>query len=172
MAAVWETDSKGRSHYMLRQELKNSCGPACVAMAEGIYKMQCMIDPEKRAREISKQYPKGFKEEEGTYPSNLAYVLNHIGVRAYKSEGVGGPKIFDYFWHYVGGRTPIIAQIKWSGNKGAHFALLTEIDRATHRMIFYDPWYGLVELDRKDLPNYSKSGASGVLNGWMTITYR
>ncbi len=171
MSARWAADSKGKMHYLLHQEKKMSCGPACIAMAEGMYKLQCMVDPEKRARDISQQYPGSFDEDNGTKASNLAYVLNHIGVQAYKSEGVGGPKIFEYFWHYCSERTPIIAHIAWSGG-GGHFTLLKEIDRSTHRMLFLDPWYDVVEVDRKDLPKYSPMGAAGTLSGWMTITYR
>ena len=50
------SDSKGNSHYVIFQELSMSCGPACVAMAESHYKKMCMIDPEKRARELSQKY--------------------------------------------------------------------------------------------------------------------
>lgn len=171
MSAVWGIDSKGRSHYLLRQEKKMSCGPACVAMAEQMYKMACMIDPEGRARNISQKYAGSFDEKNGTNASNLAYVLNHIGVQAYKSEGVGGSKIFDYFWHYISERTPIIAHIAWAGG-GGHFTLLKEIDKTTHRMLFLDPSYDVVEVDRNKLPNYSSGGAVGTLSGWMTITYR
>lgn len=111
MSARWVTDSRGRSHYLLHQELAQSCGPACVAMAEQIYKQACLIDPEGRARQISQLYPGSFDPKNGTLATNLAYVLNHIGVPAYRSEGVAGTRIFDYFWYYCGERTPIIAHI-------------------------------------------------------------
>lgn len=172
MSARWATDSKGRSHYLLHQELAQSCGPACVAMAESFYKQACMVDPEGRARQISQLYAGSFDPNNGTKASNLAYVLNHLGVQAYRSEGVGGTRIFDYFWYYLGDRTPIIAHIAWAGG-GGHFTLLREIDRSTHRMLFLDPWYDVVEVDRRNLPNYNAGGgANGTLSGWMTITYR
>lgn len=172
MGARWVTDSKGKSHYLLHQELAQSCGPACVAMCEEIYKQACMIDPEGRARTISQLYEGSFDPKNGTRASNLAYVLNHIGVPSYRSEGVGGAKIFDYFWAYCSDRTPIIAHIAWAGG-GGHFTLLRSIDRSTHRMLFYDPWYDVVEVDRANLPNYrTNSGASGQLSGWLTITHR
>jgi len=172
MSARWVTDSRGRSHYLLHQELAQSCGPACVAMAEQIYKQACLIDPEGRARQISQLYPGSFDPKNGTLASNLAYVLNHIGVPAYRSEGIAGTRIFDYFWYYCGERTPIIAHIAWAGG-GGHFTLLKEIDRSTHRMLFYDPWYDVVEVDRRNLPNYNAGGgANGTLSGWMTITHR
>ncbi|MER3429919.1 MAG: hypothetical protein C4324_02550 [Blastocatellia bacterium] len=172
MPARWAIDSQGRTHYLLHQEQAQSCGPACVAMAEQIYKQACMIDPEGRARQISQLYPGSFDPKNGTQASNLSYVLNHIGVPAYRTEGVAGGRIFDYFWYYCGSRTPIIAHIAWAGG-GGHFTLLVEINRTTHRMLFYDPWYDVVEVDRANLPNYNAGGgANGTLSGWMTITHR
>jgi hypothetical protein len=171
MSARWATDSKGRSHYLLHQEMDMSCGPACVAMTESLYKQACMIDPERRAREISQLYPKSFDPKVGTYPSNLSYVLNHIGVQAYRAEGIASNKLFDYFWAYCGDRTPIIAHIAWSGG-GGHFTMLRQIDKSDHRLIFLDPWYDVVEVARKALPKYGKGGAAGTLSGWMVITYR
>lgn len=171
MSARWGTDSKGNTHYLLHQEMSQSCGPACVAMAESFYKMACMVDPESRARQISQKFPGNFTAKGGTRSDNLAYVLNALGVQCYASEGAPSTKIFDYFWHYIGERTKIIAHISWNGG-GGHFTLLKEIDRSTHRMLFLDPWYDVVEVDRANLPAYSKNGAVGKLSGWLTITYR
>ncbi|MGD9629375.1 MAG: cysteine peptidase family C39 domain-containing protein [Pyrinomonadaceae bacterium] len=172
MGARWVTDSRGRSHYLLHQEMDNSCGPACVAMVEETYKQACMIDPEGRARQISQRYPGRFQAESGTTAGNLAYVLNAIGVPCYASECVPQNRLFDYFWHYVSSRTPIIAKIKWSGS-GRHFTVLKEVDTASHRLLFYDPWYDVVEVNRSDLPNYNAGGgAVGVLEGWLTIPHR
>lgn len=172
MSARWGTDSRGRSHYLLHQELDNSCGPASVAMAESFYKQACMIDPEGRARQISRQFPGRFEAASGTTAGNLAYVLNAIGVPCYASECVPQNRLFDYFWHYIGERTKIIAKILWSGG-GRHFTVLKEIDPATHRMLFLDPWYDVVEVDRARLPNYNAGGgAVGTLEGWLTITCR
>lgn len=145
-----------------------SCGPACVAMAESQYKQACMIDPEGRARQLSQQYPDRFTATGGTGAANLAYVLNAEGVPTFASTGVGASKIFDYFWHYIGDRTPIIAHIAWAGG-GGHFTLLRQID-ADHRMIFLDPWYDVVEVSRSSLPNYGIAG--GTLSGWLTIPHR
>jgi hypothetical protein len=147
-----------------------SCGPACVAMAESAYKLQCMIDPEARARQLSQNYPGKFTETGGTGAGNLAYVLNAEGVPAYAGTGVGPSKIFDYCWYYIGERTKIIAHISWSGG-GGHFTLLQQID-SDHRLIFLDPWYDVVEVPRASLPNYNAAGASGTLSGWLTITHR
>jgi hypothetical protein len=170
MVARWAADSRGRSHYLLHQEMSQSCGPACVAMAESFYKLACMLDPEARARELSQNYPGRFTATGGTGADNLAYVLNAEGVPTYRSTGVDTSKIFDYFWKYIGERTKIIAHVAWSGG-GGHFTLLKQID-ADHTMIFLDPWYDVVEVARARLPNYNVGGASGTLSGWLTITHR
>jgi hypothetical protein len=170
MTARWATDSRGRSHYLLHQEMDQSCGPACVAMAESFYKLACMVDPEGRARQLSQNYPGRFTASGGTTAGNLAYVLNAEGVPTYASECVSQNRLFDYFWAYVGDRTPTIAKILWNGG-GRHFTVLRQID-ADHRLIFLDPWYDVVEVPRSQLPNYNANGASGVLEGWLTITHR
>ena len=170
MSARFRTDSKGRTHYILHQEMSQSCGPACIAMAESLYKLQCMIDPEGRARQISQNYPGSFTAAGGTRADNLAWVLNAIGVPSYAGTDVTQAKLFDYFWQYIGERTPIIAHISWSGG-GGHFTLLRQIE-ADHTMIFLDPWYVVVEVPRAQLPNYNVAGASGTLSGWLTITHR
>lgn len=170
MTARWASDSRGRSHYLLHQEMSQSCGPACVAMAESFYKLACMVDPESRARQLSQNYPGRFDESSGTKASNLAYVLNAEGVPTYASTGVGAGKLFDYFWYYIGERTKIIAHIAWAGG-GGHFTLLKQID-SDHRMIFLDPWYDVVEVPRASLPNYNAGGASGTLSGWLTIVHK
>ncbi len=170
MSAKFAMDSKGNSHYLLHQEMTQSCGPACVAMAESFYKLACMVDPEARARQLSQNYPGKFTATGGTGAGNLAYVLNAEGVPTYASTGVGPSKIFDYAWYYIGERTKIIAHISWP-NGGGHFTLLKEI-WADHTLLFLDPWYDVVEVPRASLPNYNPKGASGSLSGWLTITHR
>ena len=144
-----------------------SCGPACVAMVESQYKQACMIDPEGRARQLSQNYPDKFTATGGTGAANLAYVLNAEGVPTYATTGTGN-KMFDYFWAYIGDRTPIIAHISWATG-GGHFTILRQID-SDHRMIFLDPWYDVVEVPRASLPNYGIPG--GTLSGWLTIPHR
>jgi hypothetical protein len=170
MTARFITDSRGRTHYLLHQEMSQSCGPACVAMAESFYKLACMVDPESRARQLSQNYPGRFTATGGTGAENLAYVLNAEGVPAYGGTDVGQAKLFDYFWQYIGERTKIIAHIAWAGG-GGHFVLLTQID-PDHRLIFLDPWYDVIEVPRARLPNYNVPGASGQISGWLTITHR
>lgn len=162
------SDSKGNSHYMMFQELAMSCGPACVAMAESPYKLKCMVDPEKRAREISQKYEGKWTEKGGTNAGNLTYVLNDIGVKTYKCVDIPDDKIYSYLKHYVKERTPTIAHIAWS--KGGHFTLIRKVyDDGT--IVCLDPWYGVVEVKWDKIPMYNPIGASGKLSGWLNITY-
>jgi len=170
MVAKFVGDSRGRTHYLLHQEMDQSCGPACVAMAESFYKQACMVDPEARARQLSQNYPGKFTATGGTLATNLAYILNAEGIPTYASTAVGPDNLFAYFWQYLGERTKIIAHIAWSGG-GGHFTLLKQID-SDHRMVFLDPWYDVVEVPRASLPIYNVPGGSGKLSGWLTITHR
>ena len=169
MSARYRSDSRGRSHYLLHQEMDQSCGPACCAMAESFYMLACMENPEGRARQISQNYPGRFTATGGTFASNLAYVLNAEGVPSYASTAVGPDNIFAYCWYYIGERTKIIAHIKWK--TGGHFTLLKQID-SDHRLIFLDPWYDVIEVPRASLPNYNVPGGSGTLSGILTIVHR
>lgn len=169
MAAGFRTDSKGRTHYILFQEMSQSCGPACVAMAEEIYKQACMIDPEGKARRLSQNYPGKFTATGGTNVTNLAYVLNAEGVPAYAATDCSS-RLYDYLWHYVKARTPTIAHISWAGG-GGHFTLCRMVDE-DGTMVFLDPWYGVVEVRRNNLPNYNPTGATGTLSGWLVITHK
>ncbi|MCO6512650.1 MAG: C39 family peptidase [Aridibacter famidurans] len=163
------SDSKGNGHYMMFQELSMSCGPACVAMAESHYKLQCMVDPEKRAREISQKYAGNWTAKGGTNVTNLSYVLNAEGVKCYAGTDIPDNKVFSYLSHYVTDRTPTIAHIAWTS--GGHFVLVRRI-YGDGTIVFLDPWYGLVEMKKDDLPKYTPIGATGKLSGWLNITYR
>lgn len=163
------SDSKGGSHYVIFQEYKMSCGPASVAMAESQYKLQCMLNAEGRARDLSQKYEGKWTAEGGTMAGNLTYVLIAEGVKTYAVEEVTEKKLWDYIKHYVGPRTPVICHIAWT--KGGHFAVCTKVyDDGT--MVFLDPWYGVVEVKYKQLPSYNPTGATGKLSGIMNITYR
>ena len=162
-------DSKGNSHYMLFQELKMSCGPASVAMCESLYKLQCMVDPEGKARKLSQNYPGKWTATGGTMASNLSYILNAEGVRCYAATDIPDAKVWSYLSYYVKERTPTIAHIKWS--KGGHFVVVRKV-YSDGTIVCLDPWYGLVEVQKKTLPAYNPAGASGKLSGWMNITYR
>lgn len=163
------SDSKGASHYVILQELQMSCGLACVAMAESHYKKMCMIDPEKRARELSQKYEGKWTAEGGTYAGNLSYVLNAEGVKCYAATDIPDDQFFNYLSHYVKDNAPTIVHIKWS--KGGHFTLCRKI-YSDGTIVFLDPWYGVVEVNKKNLMTYNPTGASGQLSGLMNITYR
>jgi hypothetical protein len=163
------SDSKGAAHYMLFQELAMSCGPACVAMAESLYKLKCMVDPEKKARGISQKYPGKWTAAGGTMGGNLTDVLNAEGVSTYKCVDIPDPKIYSYLSHYVKDRTPTIAHIAWSS--GGHFTLIRKV-YSDGTIVCLDPWYGVVEVKKKDLPVYKPIGAVGKISGWLNITYR
>jgi hypothetical protein len=169
MSAGFRTDSKGRTHYILFQELTMSCGPACVAMAEEIFKQACLIDPEGRARQISQNYEGRFTATGGTNVTNLAYVLNALSVPAYAATDCSA-RLYDYLHYYVKDRTPTIAHISWASG-GGHFTLCRIVDD-DGTMVFLDPWYGVVEVRRSNLPNYNATGATGTLSGWLVITHR
>lgn len=163
------SDSKGNSHYILIQEFSMSCGPASIAMTESQYKLQCMIDPEGKARKISQKYPGSYTATGGTDGSNLTDVLNAEGVKTYACFQVANNKIFDYLSHYVKETTPTICHIQWT--KGGHFVVARKV-YSDGTIVFLDPWYGLVEVKKSNLPNYNPAGAGGQLSGWLNITYR
>lgn len=163
------SDSKGNSHYVIFQELSMSCGPACVAMAESHYKKMCMIDPEKRARDLSQKYEGKWTATGGTGAGNLTYVLIAEGVNCYASTDISDDKFVDYLSYYVKDDTPAIAHIQW--NKGGHFTLCRKI-YPDGTIVFLDPWYGIVEVNKSNLMNYNPTGATGKLSGWLNITYK
>lgn len=167
--AKFVTDSKGNTHYMLFQELAMSCGPACVAMAESLYKLKCMVNPEKRARDLSQNYKGKWTAKGGTNASNLTHVLNAEGVRTYKCVDIPDGKIYSYLKHYVKDDTPTIAHIAWS--KGGHFTLVKKV-YSDGTIVCLDPWYGLVETTKSKLTAYNPTGATGKMSGWLNITYR
>jgi hypothetical protein len=163
------SDSKGGSHYIIFQELSQSCGPASVAMCESLYKLQCMVNPEGRARELSQKYDGKWTATGGTMAGNLSYVLNAEGVKTYAVTYSPVNKLWDYLATYVGDRTPVICHIAWTA--GGHFVVCDKV-YPDGTMVFCDPWYGLVEVKYPNLPIYTPTGASGKLSGWLNITYR
>ena len=100
---------------------------------------------------------------------NLTHILNAEGVRTYACTQVTSNRLWDYFSTYVRDRTPTICHIAWTS--GGHFVVCRRI-YPDGTIVFLDPWYGLVEVNRRNLPNYNPSGAGGQLSGWLNITYR
>lgn len=163
-------DSKGRYHRVTYQQYGTSCGPACVAMTERIYKYLYDMNGEARARALSQKYPGSWSLYGGTSAmGNLSYVLNAEGVRAY-APALGGGNAHSYLYYYASFNTPVIVRIGWSGG-GGHFAVCAICD-PDDRYVFYDPWYGLVEVAGSTLPAYqTASGAKGEVTH-LVITYR
>lgn len=163
------SDSKGQGHYIIFQELEMSCGPASIAMVESQYKLACMVDPEKRARELSQKYPNAWTADAGAGADNLSYVLNAEGVKAYAATHIPKDKLMSYVDYYLGERTLIIFHVEWTS--GGHFVVLRK-KYSDGTLVFLDPWYGLVEVKTKNLPVYKVPGGSGKLSGWINITFK
>jgi predicted double-glycine peptidase len=170
MADLFLTDSKGRYHRVCFQAFGMSCGPASVAMVERLYKHLNQSD-EQRALDLSARYPGGFTMDGGTYSRNLSSVLNAEGVKAYQSTNVGSESVYSYLKCYSSFATPVIAHVRWSNNAGAHFVVCAIAD-SDDTFVFYDPWYGVVEVAGWQFPNYYTSDGSGAFSGFLVITYR
>jgi hypothetical protein len=168
MGDLFLKDSKGRYHQVCIQIFGTSCGPACVAMAERMYKGLSRSD-ENRALQLSVQYSGGFTMEGGTYSRNVSSVLNAEGVRAYQAWNVGYPSVYSYLKFYASFYTPVVAKVQWYSG-GAHFVLCA-ISDPDDTFVFYDPWYGVVEAAGSQFPYYnSPDGAEGYFDGWLVIT--
>ncbi len=172
MGARFFTDSRGRLHYVLMQEYATSCGPACVAMVQSSYRMQCMVDGEGEARRLSQRYPGRWTLASGTTAMmNLSYVLNAEGVRAYGATNVTPAGLHRYLEFYASERTPAIVRVGWSGG-GGHFVVVPYVD-PDGRVFFRDPLYGFHECAQSTLPAYRpQSGVNGQLSGHIVVTYR
>jgi hypothetical protein len=172
MSDLYLKDSKGRYQQVCIQLLEMSCGPACVAMVERIYKHLDRSD-EPRTIDISRKYPGGFTIKDGTYGYNLSTVLNAMGVKAYASTYVTPAAVYSYLKHYASFSTPVIAHVEWA-NTARHFMVCAIYD-PDDTFVFFDPWYGIIEVPGSKFPKYeidSKAGkAVGTLSGWLVITY-
>jgi len=171
MSDINYRDSKYRWHQICMQAFLTSCGPACVAMVERIYKHLGRSD-ETRARQISQKYPGGWTLAGGTYTNNLSSVLNAEGVKTYKETYVGPGKVHSYLKYYARFSTPVIAHVKWGGEAALGHFVVCPICDTDDTFVFYDPWYGIIEVSGYDLPNYRVSDSKGVLTSWLVITYQ
>ena len=163
-------DSKYRWHQICIQEFLTSCGPASVAMVERIYKHLQRSD-EPRARAISQKYPGRWTIEGGAYMNNLSSVLNTEGVKAYKETYVGPAKIRSYLRYYASFSTPVIVHVEWGGTSAMGHFVVCAIADTDNTFVFYDPWYGIIEIAGSDLPKYRVSDSTGVLTSWLVMTY-
>ncbi|MEP7075322.1 MAG: papain-like cysteine protease family protein [Acidobacteriota bacterium] len=179
MAARYVKDSRDRSHYVLHQEMRMSCGPACVAMIEDAFKQKCMNNGEVRIRQISQNYPGKFTAAGGTGIDNLAAVMRAEGIPTYAPVHVPKGRLFAYFRTYVGPRTPIIAQVMWLQPETitmmTHYTVLKQID-IDNLMIFLDPMNDVVEVPHEQLVKetytyQTKGGSKGQLTGWIIVPH-
>jgi hypothetical protein len=177
--ANFYSDSHGERWGVMMQEKHMSCGPASVAMTEVYYKSGITENLEAKVRQISQKYPGKFTEEAGTNVKNLVAVLRDEGVRCYDAVNVQPGVVWNYLYQYAKDETPVIVHIGWNPG-GAHFATCVYVYKSDQKVIFLDPWYGLVEITGSALPNYvvvDPTGtfppvAQGKLTGWIIVTRR
>src|SRR5690349_7848354 len=81
MPAHIVSDSASNIHYLLTQEYNQSCGPACVAMANSIYKQICTNDPEGATRRISQLFSGAYHPDRGTMMGNLSNIMTTLNIR-------------------------------------------------------------------------------------------
>jgi hypothetical protein len=140
-------------------------------MVESLYLGQGFAaDCETRIEWISQHYSGGWSYTyNGMFADGITSVLNEIGVRTYAAQYVGSSSVYDYLSYYARRTTPVIVHIKWGGG-GGHFVVCPQVyDDGT--AVFLDPWYGLVEATREDLPYYQVANGTGICSGWLNITY-
>jgi hypothetical protein len=58
--------------------------------------------------------------------------------------------------------------VRWYGG-GGHAVLCAIVD-PDDTYVFYDPWYGIVEVSGKRFPYYEPPNAVGYLDGALVIT--
>jgi hypothetical protein len=146
-------------------------------MIERVYRHLGSSD-EERARKISQKYPGNWTIPGGSYIYNLSSILNSYGVKAYKAQYVQYANVYAYLKYYATFSTPAIAQVVWYKG-GAHFVMCAFRDW-DDTFVFYDPFYGIVEISGKDFPYYYAYGGKmtpqttgeGYFNGWICLTYR
>lgn len=169
MGDLYLKDSKNRYHQVCIQMYNTSCGPACVAMVERIFKHLSRSD-ETRARDLMYRYPGYWTNGGSSWPWDVSRVLNSEGVPTYQATNVGYAGVYSYLKCYACFRTPVVAGLRWFQG-GGHFTMCAIAD-ADDTFVFYDPWYGIVELKGYQFPYYTApDGASGYLDGWLVITH-
>ncbi|MGE5239561.1 MAG: hypothetical protein ACM3ON_12245 [Chloroflexota bacterium] len=167
MGDLYLKDSKQRYHQVCIQSYNTSCGMACVAMTERIYKHLARSD-ETKARRLSQQYPGAWSEMNGSWPWNWRSVLNAEGVQTYKETYVGYSSVYSYLKFYAKFATPVIVGVQWYGG-GGH-AVLCAISDPDDIFVFFDPWYGLIEVAGTRFPYYDSPDGLGYMDGWLLIT--
>lgn len=157
MAANIQSDSTGKLHYMLTQDLNYSCAMACCAMAYTEYNQFCTNDPESAMRLLSKQFPGSLNKKSGTTMANASDVLTAAGVT---NTGVvekrGRQLLVEALTAHVKTARPAILAVSWQGG-GGHAVLCVEVRGSGESAVFVirDPWYGLQEVSAKLMTSYT-----------------
>ncbi len=153
MPAHTVSDSAGNIHYLLTQEFNMSCGPACVAMANSIYKQLCTNDPEGQTRRISGQFAGGYHPDTGTMMDNLSHILTTLNIRNTGAlQAASGAALLTSLAVNVDETHPAILHVEFN-NGAKHFVLCVRMLTGS-RLVILDPWYGLQEVAGNRLPAY------------------
>jgi len=159
MPAHIVSDSESNIHYLLTQEFDQSCGPACVAMANSIYKQICTEDPEGAARRISQQFTGSYHPDLGTMMSNLVNVMTAMNIRNHGVQReASGSDLLSGIYANVTETRPAILHVEFN-NGAKHFVLCVRV-LSGDRVVVLDPWYGLQEVNGNRLPAYAASCAA------------
>jgi hypothetical protein len=140
-------DTDGVQRFIWMQRRNDTCGPACVYMIERILRQQSIVGGESRVRRITELLPNGYTEGNGTASYRaLAQVLERLGIPAHASF------TNDVANFAANAAYPYIARVGWS-NGGGHFVVCVA-ETSSSTIVCQDPWYGLVEPPRSNLPAY------------------
>ncbi|MBI1897878.1 MAG: hypothetical protein HYS04_15310 [Acidobacteria bacterium] len=171
MPAEWFKDSKGHYHYVITQVGTMGCALASAAMVHSFYKQMCMVDPYGKYLKLSQNYPGKWTPTGGATMSNIRSVLSALNVKTYGPVEAQPWGVWNWLWSYARETTPAIVGIRW-GNNTRHMVVAARV-YSDKSVIFYDPFYGVVEEKGFMLPSYVPTlGVSGTLDGLVIITYR
>lgn len=153
MPAHIVTDSASNIHYLLTQEFNQSCGPACVAMANSIYKQICMNDPEGATRRLSQRFEGAYHPDRGTMMGNLVEIMTAMNIRnGGVRQEANGADLLAGLRSSVTETRPAVLHVEFD-NGAKHFVLCARMLRS-ESLVILDPWYGLQEVNGSRLPAY------------------
>jgi hypothetical protein len=65
----------------------------------------------------------------------------------------------------------VIAHVEWGGTSAMGHFVVCPIADTDDTFVFYDPWYGIIEIAGSSLPKYRVSDSTGILTSWLVMTY-
>lgn len=153
-------DTDGEQQIIWRQDINDSCGPACIYMMENLKNRGCTVGGEERVRQISGLLPNGYHDGHGTFASSIQVVMNFVGIRSKYSTQFSGASfgVFVSEDHF-----PFIAHIRWGGG-GGHFIVCAKLAK-NGTVVCLDPWSGLTQVPSSALPSYNAPSGSGIFSG-------